>query len=168
MTVSSLAREFKRTKADITWGITVALMLRSVGAISFGLAADKWGRKWPFIVNNVLFIILEMGTGFCKTLAFPTPLGFCVDGLPAHVLADINNSWQSALSSVSPWARSTGTAQRQHSKTPRRKPEVSSLECCSKDMLSGIFSPLCLLARLSILRPMYGGHYSGSAPARPC
>ena len=89
MTVSSLAREFKRTKADITWGITVALMLRSVGAISFGLAADKWGRKWPFIINNVLFIVLEMGTGFCKTFVFltaPPPLFFllvCVEGLPS-------------------------------------------------------------------------------------
>lgn len=88
MTVSSLAREFKRTKADITWGITLVLMLRSVGAITFGLAADKWGRKWPFIINNVLFIVLEMGTGFCKTFVFltgPPPffLLVCVEGLPS-------------------------------------------------------------------------------------
>ncbi|KAK9320749.1 major facilitator superfamily domain-containing protein [Lipomyces orientalis] len=36
---------------DITWGITLVLMLRSVGAITFGLLVDKYGRKWPFIVN---------------------------------------------------------------------------------------------------------------------
>lgn len=35
-------------------------MLRSVGSIIFGLAADRYGRKWPFVVNNVLFIILEL------------------------------------------------------------------------------------------------------------
>ena len=175
MTVSSLAREFKRTKADITWGITLVLMLRSVGAITFGLAADKWGRKWPFIINNVLFIVLEMGTGFCKTFVYLTapPPPFFFSRLrgrtpPAHVLADIMNSWRSALSLVSLWAGSTGTAQQPHSKTLRRKPEVFSLGCCSKDTLSGTFSPSCLLARLSIPRLTYGGHYSGSAPARPC
>ena len=42
-------------------------MLRSVGAIIFGLFSDRYGRKWPFIVNNVLFIIIELGTGFCNT-----------------------------------------------------------------------------------------------------
>ncbi|RPA92221.1 MFS general substrate transporter [Choiromyces venosus 120613-1] len=67
LTVTSLAKAFDKSKADITWGITLVLMLRSVGAISFGLAADKWGRKWPFIINNVLFIVLELATGFCQT-----------------------------------------------------------------------------------------------------
>ena len=36
------------------------LMLRSAGSIIFGIAADRYGRKWPFILNNVLFIILEL------------------------------------------------------------------------------------------------------------
>lgn len=42
-------------------------MLRSVGSIIFGIASDRWGRKWPFIVNQFLFIVLELGTGFCQT-----------------------------------------------------------------------------------------------------
>ncbi|KAI5814668.1 major facilitator superfamily domain-containing protein [Pyronema omphalodes] len=67
MTITSLATEFKVSKKDITWGITLVLMLRSVGAIIFGVAADKWGRKWPFIINNLLFIILELITGFTTT-----------------------------------------------------------------------------------------------------
>jgi len=67
LTVSDLAETFDKTTKDITWGITLVLMMRSVGAITFGVAADRWGRKWPFIVNNILFIILELGTGFCNT-----------------------------------------------------------------------------------------------------
>lgn len=35
-------------------------MLRSLGSISFGIAADRYGRKWPFIVNMALFIIIEV------------------------------------------------------------------------------------------------------------
>lgn len=49
-----------KTNTEITWGITLVLMFRSVGSILFGIAADRYGRKWPFIVNNVLFIILEL------------------------------------------------------------------------------------------------------------
>lgn len=67
LTVSDLAKTFDKTNEEITWGITLVLMLRSVGSIIFGLAADRYGRKWPFIINNVLFIVLELGTGFSQT-----------------------------------------------------------------------------------------------------
>ncbi|KAL8298004.1 hypothetical protein RB597_007032 [Gaeumannomyces tritici] len=67
LTVPQLAKSFGRTNTDITWGITLVLMFRSVGSILFGIAADRYGRKWPFIVNNILFILLELGTGFCNT-----------------------------------------------------------------------------------------------------
>ncbi len=67
LTVSDLATTFNKDTKAITWGITLVLMLRSVGAIIFGIASDRYGRKWPFIANLVLFIVLELGTGFCRT-----------------------------------------------------------------------------------------------------
>lgn len=67
LTTTYLAEEFDRPVSDITWGITLVLMLRSVGAVIFGLLSDRYGRKWPFIGNLVLFIVLELGTGFCNT-----------------------------------------------------------------------------------------------------
>lgn len=67
LTIPELAEEFGKTNKDITWGITLVLMLRSVGAIIFGIWADRYGRKWPFCFNLVLFIVLELGTGFCNT-----------------------------------------------------------------------------------------------------
>lgn len=66
LTATLIAKDLDRPVHDITWGITLVLMLRSVGAIIFGLAGDKWGRKWPFIINCVLFIICELGTGFVQ------------------------------------------------------------------------------------------------------
>lgn len=36
LTVSDLAKDFGKKNSDITWGITLVLMLRSVGAIIFG------------------------------------------------------------------------------------------------------------------------------------
>lgn len=66
-------------------------MLRSVGSIIFGIASDRWGRKWPFVVNNVLFIVLELGTGFCKTypqfLACRALFGIAMGGLYGNAAA---------------------------------------------------------------------------------
>lgn len=64
LTVSDLAKQFGKANIDITWGITLVLMFRSVGSIAFGMAADRYGRKWPFIVNNILFIALELVSDF--------------------------------------------------------------------------------------------------------
>lgn len=44
-------------------------MLRSVGALFFGFFSDRYGRKWVFIFNLCLFIVLELATGFCNTLS---------------------------------------------------------------------------------------------------
>lgn len=43
-------------------------MLRSVGALIFGSLSDRYGRKWPFIINLAAFIVLELGTGFTHNL----------------------------------------------------------------------------------------------------
>ncbi|PSK36128.1 Carboxylic acid transporter [Elsinoe australis] len=91
LTVGDLAKTFGKTNADITWGITLVLMFRSVGAILFGIASDRWGRRWPFIVNNLLFIVLELGTGFCNTfqqfLAVRALFGIAMGGLYGNVAA---------------------------------------------------------------------------------
>ncbi|OBT43427.1 MFS transporter, SHS family, lactate transporter [Pseudogymnoascus sp. WSF 3629] len=91
LTVEQLAEEFHKTKTDITWGITLVLMFRSVGSIIFGIAADRYGRKWPFVINNILFIILELGTGFCNTygqfLACRALFGVAMGGLYGNAAA---------------------------------------------------------------------------------
>ncbi|RHZ65945.1 sugar transporter family protein [Aspergillus thermomutatus] len=91
LTTSGLAETFGKSISDITWGITLVLMLRSVGAITFGIASDRWGRKWPFVVNNILFIVLELGTAFCQTynqfLACRALFGIAMGGLYGNVAA---------------------------------------------------------------------------------
>lgn len=43
-------------------------MLRSVGALIFGVISDRYGRKWPMLINLGLFVVLELATGFCTNL----------------------------------------------------------------------------------------------------
>ncbi|KAM5386823.1 hypothetical protein ACJZ2D_000116 [Fusarium nematophilum] len=91
LTVTSLAKTFDKTKTDITWGITLVLMFRSVGSVLFGIASDRYGRKWPFVINNLLFVILELGTGFCNTysqfLACRALFGVAMGGLYGNAAA---------------------------------------------------------------------------------
>lgn len=91
LTVHDLGKTFDKTNTQITWGITLVLMFRSVGSIIFGLAADRYGRKWPFVINNLLFIVLELGTGFCQTyqqfLACRALFGVAMGGLYGNAAA---------------------------------------------------------------------------------
>src|SRR5215469_10972391 len=91
LTLTDLAKQFDRKNAEITWGITLVLMFRSVGAIIFGIASDRYGRKWPFVVNNILFIVLELATGFCNTyrqfLAVRSLYGIAMGGLYGNAAA---------------------------------------------------------------------------------
>lgn len=42
-------------------------MFRPLGAIVFGIAGDRFGRKWPLVVNILLFSVVELATGFVQT-----------------------------------------------------------------------------------------------------
>lgn len=67
LNVSNIAVSLNCTVTQITWGMTLVLMLRSVGAIIFGYLGDRYGRKWPLVVNLCLFAVIQIGTGFVKT-----------------------------------------------------------------------------------------------------
>lgn len=67
MNITELSKQFGKSVKDITWGITLVLMLRSVGSIIFGYLGDRYGRKWPLILNLLLVCFLEIGTGFVQT-----------------------------------------------------------------------------------------------------
>ncbi|KAI0449179.1 carboxylic acid transporter [Xylaria acuta] len=66
--VTEIATEFNTTNSAVSWGITITLMLRSVGALVFGSLADRYGRKWTMITNLFLFIIFELASGFAQSL----------------------------------------------------------------------------------------------------
>ncbi|KKZ62883.1 hypothetical protein EMCG_02728 [[Emmonsia] crescens] len=66
--ITEIAGEFGVQNSNVSWGLTVTLMLRPVGALIFGLFADRYGRKWPMIINLGLFVVLELGSGFCNNL----------------------------------------------------------------------------------------------------
>lgn len=85
LSATEIAKTLDRPLKDITWGITLVLMLRSVGAIFFGLLSDRFGRRWPMIFNLFLFVVLEIGLGFVQTfkqfLAVRALFGIAMGGI---------------------------------------------------------------------------------------
>jgi SHS family lactate transporter-like MFS transporter len=55
LTITEISKEFGVLNSQVSWGLTVTLMLRSVGALIFGSLADRYGRKWPMIYQLVCF-----------------------------------------------------------------------------------------------------------------
>jgi len=62
-----LSDYYDRSKTDVTTAITLTLLLRSVGAALFGLAGDRYGRKWPMVVNMIVLGVLQVATIYSRT-----------------------------------------------------------------------------------------------------
>ena len=62
--VDILAEQFHVTKSHIVWTLTATLVFRPVGAVLFGLLADRLGRRRPLMANVIYFSIIEVLCGF--------------------------------------------------------------------------------------------------------
>ncbi|KAJ6779310.1 hypothetical protein PWT90_02493 [Aphanocladium album] len=86
-----LAKYYGRSKSDITTAITLTLLLRSVGAAIFGLAGDKWGRKWPMVFNMLVLGLLQIATiyssQFNQFLAVRSLFGLFMGGVYGNAIA---------------------------------------------------------------------------------
>src|SRR6516164_5976399 len=60
----TLAHQFGVTKKEIVLTTTATLAMRPVGALVFGLLADRYGRRIPLMANVIYFSIIELLCGF--------------------------------------------------------------------------------------------------------
>ncbi|KAI0074125.1 MFS general substrate transporter [Panus rudis PR-1116 ss-1] len=85
LSVTHLTVQFDKKTKDITTAITLTLLLRSVGAVIFGVLSDRFGRKWPLVANLLVVALLELGSGFVNTfsafLAVRSLFGIAMGGI---------------------------------------------------------------------------------------
>jgi MFS transporter, SHS family, lactate transporter len=62
--VDTLAVHFQVAKSAIVWTLTATLATRPLGAVVFGLLADRYGRRKPLMANVVFFSVVELLCGF--------------------------------------------------------------------------------------------------------
>jgi SHS family lactate transporter-like MFS transporter len=68
--VDTLANEFHVARASIVLTLTATLAMRPVGALIFGLLADRYGRRAPLMANVIFFSVVELLCGFSPGFTF--------------------------------------------------------------------------------------------------
>src|SRR5271168_1580097 len=60
----TLSKQFGVSKKEIVLTTTATLAMRPVGALLFGLLADRYGRRVPLMANVIYFSLIELLCGF--------------------------------------------------------------------------------------------------------
>src|SRR5215475_12693425 len=65
--VDTLAAQFHVPTSKIILTITATLAMRPLGALVFGLLADRYGRRRPLMANVVFFSVMELACDFAPS-----------------------------------------------------------------------------------------------------
>ena len=66
--LDDIARSFHVTHEKIAYALTLTLAFRPLGALLFGIAGDRFGRRIPLMVDVIFYSLMELLTGFAPTL----------------------------------------------------------------------------------------------------
>jgi SHS family lactate transporter-like MFS transporter len=66
----TLSQQFHVTKAALIFSTTLTLATRPIGALVFGLLADRYGRRVPLMANVIYFSVIEVLCGFSPNYTF--------------------------------------------------------------------------------------------------
>ena len=65
--LGQVGAEFQKSIPEMTLTLTASLVMRPVGAVLFGLLADRYGRRLPLIVNVLCYSAIEMLSGLAPS-----------------------------------------------------------------------------------------------------
>src|SRR5579862_8745113 len=67
--VDDVAVAFGKSRPQIALAITMTLIMRPVGAVVFGLMADRFGRRVPLMLNVVFYAVISVLCGLAPSYA---------------------------------------------------------------------------------------------------
>jgi MFS transporter, SHS family, lactate transporter len=70
MVVRHIAGDFHAEIKNVTYAIFLTLAMRPVGALLFGLAADRYGRRPALMASILFYATMELSTAFAPTLGW--------------------------------------------------------------------------------------------------
>ncbi len=67
LVIDDVARAYGKTRPQIALAITATLAMRPVGAVVFGILADRVGRRLPLMLNVVFFAVISVLSGLAPS-----------------------------------------------------------------------------------------------------
>jgi SHS family lactate transporter-like MFS transporter len=67
LVVDDVARAMGKTRPQILLAVTLALAMRPVGAVIFGLLADRYGRRTPLMINVIFYATVSILSGLAPS-----------------------------------------------------------------------------------------------------
>ena len=65
--LGDVALAFGKTRPQIAFAITMTLAMRPIGAIVFGMMADRYGRRIPLMMNVVFYAVISVLCGLAPS-----------------------------------------------------------------------------------------------------
>ena len=69
MVLDAVASDFHRSRPEIALTLTASLAMRPVGALLFGMMADRFGRRLPLMLDIIFYSIVEVLSGLAPNYA---------------------------------------------------------------------------------------------------
>jgi SHS family lactate transporter-like MFS transporter len=67
--IQDIATAFGRTRPDIALTVSLALITRPIGALVFGILADRYGRRIPLMLNVIFYAVISVLSGLAPSYA---------------------------------------------------------------------------------------------------
>ncbi|MBV9688323.1 MAG: MFS transporter [Ktedonobacteraceae bacterium] len=62
--VLAIAKDFGQSTVAVTLAITITLLMRPIGALIFGMLAERYGRRLPLMIDILFYSLMELLTAF--------------------------------------------------------------------------------------------------------
>lgn len=68
--IRHIAADFNAGIRDVSYGVFLTLVTRPVGALAFGFAADRWGRRPALMASILFYATMELSSAFAPSLGW--------------------------------------------------------------------------------------------------
>jgi MFS transporter, SHS family, lactate transporter len=65
--LAQVASDFHRSISDVTLTLVASLLMRPIGALIFGLMADRYGRRIPLMIDIAFYTVMEVASGLAPS-----------------------------------------------------------------------------------------------------
>ena len=104
--ITDIAKAYGESRPNVAFTLTLTLAMRPIGALIFGIMADRFGRRLPMTINIVFYAVMSAASGLApdfKTFLFLRAMfGIGMGGqwgiAASLVLESVSPRWRGVLS----------------------------------------------------------------------